>query len=105
MHNTRTHERGVTVILVVAFMAIFTMVLGTITSYTFTQSHYGRALYAREQALQIAEAGIEYYRWFLAHEPYDLTNGTGGAGPYSYVVEDPEGGVMGTASITISGNQ
>ncbi len=105
MNTSRAHERGVTVILVVAFMAIFTMILGTITSYTFTQSHYGRALYAREQALQIAEAGIEYYRWFLAHEPYDLTNGTGAAGPYSYSVADPEGGTMGTASITISGNQ
>ncbi|MFZ2707329.1 MAG: pilus assembly PilX N-terminal domain-containing protein, partial [Minisyncoccia bacterium] len=86
-NSTRT-ERGVTIILVVAFMAIFTMILGAITSYTFTQARYGRALYAREQAIQIAEAGIEYYRWFLAHNPYDLTNGTGGAGPYTYTVPD-----------------
>lgn len=98
-------ERGVTVILVIAFMAIFLVVLGTITSYTFTQSRYGRALYAREQALQIAEAGLEYYRWFLAHNPGNLTNGTGAGGPYTYTVTDPEGDTMGEASITVNGNQ
>lgn len=92
-------------ILVLAFMGIFALILGTITSYTFTQSRYGRALHAREQALQIAEAGLEYYRWFLAHNPWNLTNGTGLPGPYTYTVSDPEGGTIGSASITVVGNK
>lgn len=104
LHATRC-SRGVTVILVIAFMAIFLVILGTITSYTFTQSRYGRALYAREQAIQIAEAGLEYYRWFLAHNPGNLTNGTGQAGPYAYIVSDPEGSTVGSASLTIVGNR
>jgi hypothetical protein len=103
--NHHKRDRGVTIILVIAFMAVFMVILGTITSYTFTQSRYGRALYAREQAVQIAEAGLEYYRWFLAHNPNDLTNGTGAPGPYEYTVTDPEGGEIGTASITVAGNQ
>jgi len=90
--------------LVLAFMGIFLMILATLTSYAFQQSKYGRALYGREQALHIAESGLEYYRWFLAHFPNNLTNGTGQAGPYTYTVNDPEGGQLGSASLTITGN-
>lgn len=85
-------------------MGVFMIILGTITSYAFTQAKYGRAILAREQAIHIAEAGLEYYRWFLAHNPGNLTNGTGAPGPYTYTVNDPEGGVMGSASLTVTGN-
>src|SRR3989344_9411067 len=102
--NYSRAQRGVTTMLVVAFMGIFLLILGTITSYTFEQAKYGRALYGREQALAIAEAGLEYYRWFLAHNPNDLTNGTGLPGPYTYTVDDPEGGTLGVASLTVAGN-
>jgi hypothetical protein len=100
----RSAQAGVTVMLVVAFMGVFLVIMGTITSYVFQQSRYGRALLAREQALHVAEAGLEYYKWFLAHNPGNLTNGTGGPGPYTYTVEDPEGGVVGTAGLTVVGN-
>lgn len=93
-----------TTILVVAFMGIFMLILGTITSYAFQQAKYGRALYGREQALHIAEAGLEYYRWYLSHFPGDLTNGTGQPGPITYAVNDPEGGKIGSASLTVTGN-
>ncbi len=99
-----TGSRGVTTMLVVAFMGIFLIIMGTITSYAFEQAKYGRALYGREQAIAIAEAGLEYYRWFLAHNPNNLTNGTGLPGPYSYTVNDPEGGTLGTASISVTAN-
>ncbi len=88
--------------MVVGFMGVFTIILGMITSYAFQQARYGRALYAREQALHIAESGLEYYRWFLAHNPGNLTNGTGLAGPYTYTVNDPEGGTIGSASLSIA---
>ncbi|MBI5470647.1 hypothetical protein HY968_05030 [Candidatus Kaiserbacteria bacterium] len=96
-------QRGVTVLLVVGFMGIFMLILGTITSFAMQQAKYGRALYDREQALHSAEAGLEYYRWFLAHNPNNLTNGTGLPGPYAYLVNDPEGGNLGSASISVSG--
>ena len=37
---------------------------------------------ASEQALHIAEAGVNYYRWHLAHDPDDFQDGTGESGPY-----------------------
>ncbi len=95
-----SRQRGVTIILVVAYMGIFAMILGTITSYTFMQARYGRALYAREQAIQFAESGIEYYRWFLAHTPGVMQTGAGLESPVTYVVEDPEGARVGDAVIT-----
>jgi hypothetical protein len=97
--------RGVTTVMVIAFMGIFLLILSTITSYAFEEAKYGRALYDREQAIASAEAGLEYYRWFLAHNPNNLTNGTGQPGPYPYTVSDPETGQqIGNASLSISGN-
>lgn len=97
-------SRGVTVFLVLGFMGVFAIILGTISSYVLTQGKYGRALYAREVALNIAEAGLEYYRWFLAHDPSIMTNGVGLVSPYTYAVSDPEGGSMGEALVTASAN-
>jgi hypothetical protein len=98
------NERGVTVVLVLAFMGIFLFLLGTILSYVLTQGKYGRALYAREQAVNVAEAGLEYYRWFLAHNPNIMTTGSGLVTPASYTVSDPEGSTMGSASVSATLN-
>ena len=76
------------------------VILGTITSYAFEQSKYGRAIFAREQALHIAEAGLEYDRWFLAHNPSVLVSGAGLVSPLTYTVNDPEGGAIGSAVVT-----
>src|SRR3990167_8074149 len=97
--KAESYSRGVTVMLVLAFMGIFLFLLGTILSYVLTQGKYGRALYAREQAVNVAEAGLEYYRWFLAHNPNIMATGVGLVSPATYVVSDPEGSSTGSASI------
>lgn len=55
-----------------------------------------------EQAFQIAEAGIEYYRWHLAHNPADYTNGTGQPGPYTIAYADKSGAAIGEYVLTIT---
>jgi hypothetical protein len=44
----------------------------------------------REQSLQIAEAGINYYQWHLAHYPNDYNDGNGATstGPYVHTYID-----------------
>lgn len=42
----------------------------------------------REKSLQIAEAGINYYQWHLAHYPNDYKDGTNVAGPYVHTYAD-----------------
>lgn len=93
-------SRGVTTLLAVGFMGVLTLVVGAMAAYVFQQSKYGRALFAREQALNIAEAGLEYYKWFLARTPTATQTGAGLVSPYAYTVSDPEGGVLGSAEVT-----
>jgi hypothetical protein len=42
----------------------------------------------REKSLQIAEAGVNYYQWHLAHYPNDYQDGTGTTGPYVHNYAD-----------------
>lgn len=56
----------------------------------------------RAQALTIAEAGIEYYRWHLAHAAQDFKDGTGHAGPYVHNYYDKTGALIGTYTLAIT---
>lgn len=98
-----THHcsRGYFVILVLVFSAVFLTLISTLAGYIFVQQRAELAKETREKALQLAEAGLEYYKWFLAHNPGDTTDGTGGPGPYVHTVADPEGGALGTFSLDI----
>jgi len=57
---------------------------------------------ASERALNIAEAGIEYYRWHLAHAPEDFQDGTENPGPYIHNYYDPQGAKTGQYSLEIT---
>ncbi len=56
----------------------------------------------RTLAFSIAEAGIEYYRWHLAHAPTDYQDGTGQPGPYVHEYRSRDGRVLGTFSLEIT---
>lgn len=55
-----------------------------------------------ELAFQIAESGIEYYRWHLAHGQDDYQDGTGGPGPYVHDFKDKDENVIGHFSLDIT---
>ncbi|MBP9757033.1 MAG: hypothetical protein KBD06_00375 [Candidatus Pacebacteria bacterium] len=93
-------QSGVTTLMVLLYMALFVLILSTISGYALTQSRYGRALAAREQGLHVAEAGLEYYRWFLAHNPTIMDAGVGLVTPKTYTEVDPETGAVGDATVT-----
>src|SRR3990172_9967486 len=57
---------------------------------------------AQEEALNIAEAGINYYRWHLAHDPNDFQDGTGNPGPYTHDYHDPQGNITGSYTLDIT---
>lgn len=60
-------QKGSILSLVLVFGSIFLMVLGALFGYIMMQYRNNRRISAKEQALHIAESGIEYYRWYLAH--------------------------------------
>jgi len=53
-------------------------------------------------ALSVAEAGINYYLWHLAHDPTDYQDGTGGPGPYVHDYKDASGNVIGKYTLNIT---
>lgn len=95
---------GYLLVLVLVFGGIFFVMLTAFMGFVITQSGKQEDRANAERALAIAEAGLNYYKWFLAHNPDDLTNGTGEAGPYVKSYEDPEGDTIGEFSLSVSGN-
>lgn len=88
-------------ILVFGTMSVSIIILG-VASYALFEHRASIRTHERERAFQIAEAGINYYRWHLAHAPTDYTNGTGEPGPYVIPFEDKDGTVIGYYSLDIT---
>jgi hypothetical protein len=66
------------------------------------QLDYSNRQVGSERALHIAEAGVNYYRWHLAHDPDDFQDGTGAPGPYEHEFIDPAGDAIGKFSLEIT---
>lgn len=88
----------------IVYGSIFLAVLGALSGYILTQNKVQSNETAAARATAIAEAGLEYYRWFLAHYPNDTQNGTGQPGPYVIPYADPEGGETGTIELAVQAN-
>ena len=84
------------------FAAISVMLISALASWSATSIKSGRIAFLREQALQAAEAGIDYYRWHLAHAPADFQDGTGAPGPYVHTLEDKDGNAVAQFSLDIT---
>jgi hypothetical protein len=88
-------------ILVMVFGLIAAVLIGGLVISTAIQANLSARNVYSEQALNVAEAGIEYYRWHLAHDPADFEDGTGASGPYEHAYTDPGGTTVGTFSLDI----
>lgn len=95
-------QQGYLLILVLVFGAIFLLVTTSFIGYVVSQHQLVTHKADRELALDIAEAGLDYYKWFLSHYPDDTTNGTTTPGPYVHAYSDPEGGPVGEFSLDIA---
>lgn len=95
-------SKGYLLVLVLVFGAMFTLVISSFVGYIVTQNNLVNFRFEQQRATEIAEAGLNYYKWYLAHYPGDSTNGTGLPGPYVHVYEDPEDGPIGEFSLSIA---
>lgn len=102
MNSTTNSRSGYLLVLALVYGTIFFVIVSAFIGYLVTQSHLTDRKLIKEQALDIAEAGLNYYRWFLAHNPGNATNGTGVPGPYVHDYFDPEGGKIGEFSLQIA---
>lgn len=100
--NTHTSQRGTLLVVVLVFGSVFFLIVSSFAGFVVTQSRVQEAKYQYEQAREIAEAGLNYYKWYLAHNPDDTTNGTGNPGPYVIPYTDQESGAIGEFSLEIA---
>lgn len=101
-NQPQNSKKGFLLIVVLVFGAIFLLVIASFIGFVITQSQVSEQRYQLEKASDVAEAGLNYYRWFLAHYPNDVTNGTGTPGPYVHTYSDPELGPIGEFSLQIA---
>lgn len=95
-------KNGSISILVLVFGLVFSAAIGGLVLVSLTQYTASTRTEVFERALSIAQAGAEYYRWHLAHDPVDFKDGTASPGPYVHAISDPYGGTEGTFSLTIT---
>ncbi len=102
--KNNTTARGFFTLFVLIATAVFLMFLTDLVDSIFIQKNAEHLGIDQERARDIAEAGLEYYRWHFAQFPGDVQNSTGAAGPYQGTVQEPEtGATFGTFSLAING--
>ncbi|MDD5152648.1 MAG: hypothetical protein PHS95_01440 [Candidatus Pacebacteria bacterium] len=82
MLKKRTKKSGEILVLLLVVVFIFAVVMVPTINAVITKKNVLFSTVNKEEALQIAEAGINYYQWHLAHYPTDYQDGTGASGPY-----------------------
>src|SRR3989344_2317093 len=76
------------------FGTVAVIMIGGLVSLGIFENRVSTVTQNKELAFHIAEAGINYYRWHLAHAPTDYQDGTGGPGPYIHDYKDKDGVVI-----------
>ncbi|MFZ6036003.1 MAG: pilus assembly PilX N-terminal domain-containing protein [Patescibacteria group bacterium] len=99
---TRSAQKGNIYVPVMIVVTLFVSLAITGTTFVLNQAKLSSQLRDKEIAFQMAEAGLEYYRWHLAHEQTDYQDGTGAPGPYIHNYTNTVGEVIGQFSLDIT---
>ncbi|MBP6857925.1 MAG: type II secretion system protein [Candidatus Pacebacteria bacterium] len=100
--KNNSKQKGFLLIGVMIFAAISILTITAVISWAAASGRLSRKIQSREVSLQIAEAGIEYARWYLAHYQTGYTLGNVGAGPYVYPFNDKDGNQIGSYTLTVT---
>ncbi len=106
-------KRGTALVYGLIIMTVVAIILTSIISFVASQTKYALQVHAREQSFQIAESGIQFYRWYLAHQVEGRTatqvatfwatgNPYGVATPYEVDYRDPSGDVIGRYKLEVT---
>lgn len=90
-------QKGAITTWVLIFGTVFLIMLAGLLGYLIFQIKQNQRVMAQNEALHIAEAGINYARWHLAHDSEDFAF----SGIYDY--KDPEGAIIGKYQLEITG--
>jgi len=104
-------QNGVSLVLVLTFIVIAGIISGAALTAVLDNLDVSSNIVKRDQALNIAEAGINYYLWHLSHNSSDYKDGnttpttpdpTLGYGPYKHNYIDSNANTTGTYTLWIN---
>lgn len=106
------NRKGSALAYALVMMAVVSIILVSLLQYISSQLRFSFSRGEREQAFQIAESGVYFYRWYLAHQVSGKTaqqikefwqngNPYGVGAPYEEEFFDPEGGAIGRYEIQV----
>ncbi|MEA2088898.1 MAG: hypothetical protein U9O55_03610 [Patescibacteria group bacterium] len=108
-NKIKNNQSGVMLIVALSLSSIFIVIAGGLAILGVYEYKLYLRKTAKTQALHIAEAGVNYYRWHLAHEETDFFDGTGSDpdgtppnGPYQHTFNSPTGEIEGYFSLEIT---
>jgi len=109
----KTGKRGSALVFALIITSLSLIILVSMMEYVSSQIKYGLYNSSKEESFQIAESGINFYRWYLAHQTDGRTAqqiktfwtsgspfGVGSA--YEAEYKDPEGAGIGKYSIEVT---
>lgn len=118
--NFTPSEQGMVTPLILVILAIFFVLATAIMAWSVSSRKDLKNKVRQTEALTVAEAGIEYYKWHLSHDESDFQNGeswcckdeTGNplpaeacgyvCGPYNRTYKDADGNMIGEYSLKIT---
>jgi hypothetical protein len=89
------NKSGSVLVFAIIFLGILSMTTLSFAGLAISQTKLGEILISKEYSLQIAESGLSYARWRLAHNATDYTEET-------KTLSDPEGGVIGSFKVSFT---
>ncbi|MGD0977232.1 MAG: hypothetical protein ABR875_02995 [Minisyncoccia bacterium] len=95
-------QKGQLSLLVLIFAAVAVLILSGLLVWANNRQTSAAHDVNKAQAFDVAESGIEYYRWHLAHAHTDYQDGTGHAGPYVHPFYNKNGVQIGQFSLAIT---
>lgn len=121
MFNKKNNLRGSVIAYSLVITATVSIILVSIVQFIISQTKYSLYSHSKEESIQIAEAGIYFYRWYLAHtvegktaqqvkafwtgNPAPIGVGTppcGQAGAYEVEYKDPQGSALGKYCLEVT---
>jgi hypothetical protein len=99
-----TSSKGAIVLTILVYASIAVVIVSSLIGLLVTTFKTSTDLVDREESFQVAEAGIDYYRWHLAHAQNDYYDGQGAtsSGPYIHNFYDKDGQAIGKYYLTIT---
>lgn len=99
---SKQSEDGFLIVVVLVFGAIFFTLMTGYVGYVATQNQVINQRYTLDQSLEIAEAGLNYYKWYLHRNTHDVASALPSGGVETHVFSHPEEGDIGEYVIAVA---